>query len=163
MLYFCKESWLGPIKHRTLSQKWHPIASVHMVESHLGSGTTPLCPLPDGCVALKKNHGVSESLHRQITSSGHVRSIDQVAHIGIVVGWWQWRAGSVHVWLHCLRVIHGIACSIHRCAIWQVAHGIAEESTGQWRTRSVWIWSNGLRMIDAITSLVHWRAIRQVA
>ena len=83
------------------------------------------------CCPTKKNlFGVSESLHRQITSSGHVRSIHQVAHVGIVVGWWQWGAGSVHVWLHCLRVVQSIACSVHRCAIRQVAHGIDEVSTG---------------------------------
>ena len=98
---------------------------------------------------------LGRTLHRQITSSGHVRSIHQVAHVGIVVGWWQWGAGSVHVWLHCLRVVQSIACSAHRCAIRQVAHGIAEESTGQRRTRSVWIWSNGLRMVDGVASPVH--------
>ena len=117
----------------------------------------------DWCWCSRHRWSWGRTLHRQITSSGHVRSIHQVAHVGIVVGWWQWGAGSVHVWLHCLRVVQSIACSVHRCAIWQVAYGIDEVSTGQRRTRSVWIWSNGLRMVDGVASPVHWRAVRQVA
>ena len=102
-------------------------------------------------------------LNRQVASSGHIGSIHQVAHIGIVVGWWQWGAWSVHVWLHGLRVVHSIPCGIHRRAIWEVADRIAEESTGQWRAWSVWIWLDGLRVVDGVAGLVHWRTIWQVA
>ena len=102
-------------------------------------------------------------LHRQIASSGHVGTVHQVAHISIVMGFGQWGARSVHIWLHCLRVIHSIARGIHRCAIWEVADRIAEESTRQWRPRSVWVWSNGLWVVDGVAGPVHWCAVWQVA
>mmetsp|Transcript_65843 Transcript_65843/g.80574 ORF Transcript_65843/g.80574 Transcript_65843/m.80574 type:complete len:220 (+) Transcript_65843:181-840(+) len=62
------------------------------------------------------------TLHRKVACNGHVSAIHQVSKLRSIVGSWQRGARCVHVRLHGLGVVQGIAGCIQWCAVRQVSH-----------------------------------------
>ena len=118
-----------------------------------------------GCSRHRRWHGGCRrgTLHREVAGPRHVGAIHEVPDLSSIVRGWQRRARSVRIGLHGLRMVQGVACCVHWCAVREVANGVGENRPWQRRSWSVWVRSDGLRVVDGVACPVHGSAIWQVA